>query len=357
MQFEFVYYVDNEKKIKRTCDLATLQKLAIIRSDYWVDGVMDIKPEFVDVNNIEIDPSLNIAQAGGNTPQEIGQYTNVFDEELFQPFLDGLPLVRKNEDGSYTTIGGYKRILGKKRSQRKDEISPNVPVLVVTFDKEKEAKAILTLNSIENSPTNTKKPAKKYRSKESLARSLNAMLEQDGLDINDENMSDAVLDGYLAPLKVSYENLTRKQISDEAKRLKGAYVPEPLTSDEIVQEMDRQLRKFYPNAKSNDWKLIDAGQRVQIIKPSKGFSGKLEFGTEIIYDDKKTLAALLGASPGASVSAASMLEIIEKCFAHEIPNFNNKIRRIFPSYQIELNKQPKKLEIIRKNYRRLLKLS
>lgn len=248
MQFEFVYYVDNEKKIKRTCDLATLQKLAIIRSDYWVDGVMDIKPEFVDVNNIEIDPSLNIAQAGGNTPQEIGQYTNVFDEELFQPFLDGLPLVRKNEDGSYTTIGGYKRILGKKRSQRKDEISPNVPVLVVTFDKEKEAKAILTLNSIENSPTNTKKPAKKYRSKESLARSLNAMLEQDGLDINDENMSDAVLDGYLAPLKVSYENLTRKQISDEAKRLKGAYVPEPLTSDEIVQEMDRQLRKFYPNA-------------------------------------------------------------------------------------------------------------
>ena len=117
------------------------------------------------------------------------------------------------------------------------------------------------------------------------------------------------------------------------------------------------LRKFYPNAKSNDWKLIDAGQRVQIIKPSKGFSGKLEFGTEIIYDDKKTLAALLGASPGASVSAASMLEIIEKCFAHEIPNFNNKIRRIFPSYQIELNKQPKKLEIIRKNYRRILKLS
>ena len=117
------------------------------------------------------------------------------------------------------------------------------------------------------------------------------------------------------------------------------------------------LRKFYPNAKSRDWKLIDAGQRVQIIKPSKGFSGQLEFGTEIIYDDKKTLAALLGASPGASVSAASMLQIIEKCFAQEIPNFSKKIRSIFPSYQIELNKEPKKLEIIRRNYRRILKLA
>ena len=127
----------------------------------------------------------------------------------------------------------------------------------------------------------------------------------------------------------------------------------------ILTHEDRihHLRKFYPNAKSTDWKLIDAGQRVQIIKPSKGFSGKLEFGTEIIYDDNNTLAALLGASPGASVSAASMLEIIKKCFAKEIPNFNKKIRRIFPSYQIELNKQPKKLEIIRRNYRRILKLS
>ena len=76
------------------------------------------------------------------------------------------------------------------------------------------------------------------------------------------------------------------------------------------------------------------GKECKLLSHQKGFSGKLEFGTEIIYDDKKTLAALLGASPGASVSAASMLEIIEKCFAHEIPNFNNKIRRIFQAIRL-----------------------
>ena len=59
---------------------------------------------------------------------------------------------------------------------------------------------------------------------------------------------------------------------------------------------------------------LDAGQRVQIIKPKNIFSGKLEFGTEIIYDKNKSMAALLGASPGASVSAANMLEVIENAF-------------------------------------------
>ena len=118
----------------------------------------------------------------------------------------------------------------------------------------------------------------------------------------------------------------------------------------------KHLRKFYPEAKSSDWKLISAGQRVQIIKPSDGLFGKLEFGTEIIYDNNKTLAALLGASPGASVSAASMLEIVEKCFLSKNQKYEKKLRAIFPSYGIKLNDNPSKLQKLRSSYRKILKL-
>ncbi|MCH4551166.1 malate dehydrogenase (quinone) [Aestuariibaculum lutulentum] len=74
------------------------------------------------------------------------------------------------------------------------------------------------------------------------------------------------------------------------------------------------LREFYPEANDDDWKIVVAGQRVQIIKRNKKGFGKLEFGTEIIVSKDKTIAALLGASPGASTSYSVMKNVIEKCF-------------------------------------------
>ncbi|WP_317166210.1 malate:quinone oxidoreductase [Wenyingzhuangia heitensis] len=74
------------------------------------------------------------------------------------------------------------------------------------------------------------------------------------------------------------------------------------------------LREFYPDAKDEDWKVVVAGQRVQIIKKYKKRSGKLEFGTEIIISKDKSIAALLGASPGASTSYSVMKNVMEKCF-------------------------------------------
>ncbi|MCR8666290.1 malate dehydrogenase (quinone) [Aestuariibaculum sp. M13] len=74
------------------------------------------------------------------------------------------------------------------------------------------------------------------------------------------------------------------------------------------------LREFYPEAHDDDWKIVVAGQRVQIIKRNKKGFGKLEFGTEIIVSKDKTIAALLGASPGASTSYSVMKNVIEKCF-------------------------------------------
>ncbi len=74
------------------------------------------------------------------------------------------------------------------------------------------------------------------------------------------------------------------------------------------------LRNFMPTAKNEDWTLKHAGKRVQIIKPDAEKGGKLEFGTEVITTQDGSLAGLLGASPGASVSVPAMIDVIEKCF-------------------------------------------
>lgn len=71
------------------------------------------------------------------------------------------------------------------------------------------------------------------------------------------------------------------------------------------------LREYYPEANKEDWRLWQAGQRVQIIKRN-GKKGVLRLGTEVVSDDEGTVAALLGASPGASTAAPIMLQLMEK---------------------------------------------
>ena len=102
------------------------------------------------------------------------------------------------------------------------------------------------------------------------------------------------------------------------------------------------LREFYPLANEKDWKLESAGKRVQIIKPYKKIAGKLEFGTEIVWSDDSSLAALLGASPGASTSVYSMLNVIERSLKRRINSktWKNKIEKIAPSYNQDLSKTP-----------------
>jgi len=78
------------------------------------------------------------------------------------------------------------------------------------------------------------------------------------------------------------------------------------------------LREYFPNAQDKDWTLAHAGQRVQIIKKDPNKIGKLEFGTEVVYTKDKTLSALLGASPGASVVVPAMIELLEACFPEKL---------------------------------------
>lgn len=85
------------------------------------------------------------------------------------------------------------------------------------------------------------------------------------------------------------------------------------------------LREFVPDAKAEDWEIVTAGQRVQVIKDTDtGGKGTLQFGTEIVNSDDGSIAALLGASPGASTSVSIMLEIIEKCFPEHVEEWAPK---------------------------------
>ncbi|AIQ61661.1 malate:quinone oxidoreductase [Paenibacillus borealis] len=97
------------------------------------------------------------------------------------------------------------------------------------------------------------------------------------------------------------------------------------------------LREFVPEAKTEDWELVVAGQRVQIIKDTAAGKGTLQFGTEVISSADGSIAALLGASPGASTAVSVMLEVLSKCFPQHIEAWEPKIKRMIPSYGISLS--------------------
>ncbi|MEI3614582.1 malate:quinone oxidoreductase [Pseudogracilibacillus sp. SO30301A] len=106
-----------------------------------------------------------------------------------------------------------------------------------------------------------------------------------------------------------------------------------------------ELREFIPNAKLEDWDFVVAGQRVQVIKDTdEGGKGTLQFGTEVINAADGSIAALLGASPGASTAVSIMLEVIEKCFPEQFTEWEPKIKEMIPSYGKSLMENPELLQ-------------
>lgn len=99
-----------------------------------------------------------------------------------------------------------------------------------------------------------------------------------------------------------------------------------------------ELRNFYPDAKKEDWKLIDAGIRVQAIKKEDGDAGIVHFGTEVVTNQARTISALLGASPGASVSTNIILDVVKRCFADHLATEDGHARmaQMVPSYNTDL---------------------
>ena len=99
------------------------------------------------------------------------------------------------------------------------------------------------------------------------------------------------------------------------------------------------VREFYPAARTVDWHLVDAGIRVQALK--KADHGAVYFGTEVFTDSHHSLAALLGASPGASVSVNIARELILKCLPQLLANSagRDRMKEMLPTYDEDL-KQP-----------------
>ena len=110
-----------------------------------------------------------------------------------------------------------------------------------------------------------------------------------------------------------------------------------LSNEKRVEE----LREFIPDAKGEDWDIVVAGQRVQVIKDTEaGGRGTLQFGTEVVSSSDGTVAALLGASPGASTAVHVMLEVLEKCFPEQMNAWERKIKEMIPSYGMSLSDNP-----------------
>ena len=111
---------------------------------------------------------------------------------------------------------------------------------------------------------------------------------------------------------------------------------------QVLQSDDARfaaLREYYPQAKKQEWRLWQAGQRVQIIKRDPLLGGVLRLGTEVVSDQQGTIAALLGASPGASTAAPIMLELMKKVFTAQFasPAWQAKLKEIIPSFGTQLN--------------------
>jgi malate dehydrogenase (quinone) len=115
------------------------------------------------------------------------------------------------------------------------------------------------------------------------------------------------------------------------------------------QDRLAELRKFVPTARLEDWNLEIAGQRVQIIKGDPKLGGKLEFGTEVVAAADGSLAALLGASPGASTAATTMVYLILRCFSEQAQSeaWQARLQKILPSFGHDLTKEFDLLHAVR----------
>ena len=96
------------------------------------------------------------------------------------------------------------------------------------------------------------------------------------------------------------------------------------------------LKVFVPEAKDEDWTLYEAGQRAQVIAP-KGKLGTLQFGTQVISSADRTISGLLGASPGASVSAKVMLDVLTQLEPELAKKQQSQIEKMIPSYGRPIN--------------------
>lgn len=114
-----------------------------------------------------------------------------------------------------------------------------------------------------------------------------------------------------------------------------AYLVREITASKTKQM--RGLRRMMPSAAEEDWELITAGQRVQVIAKDASGRGRLQFGTELVLSPGSNLAGLLGASPGASTAVPVMIRLLEQAFGDRYPRWTERLRELVPSLGRSMN--------------------
>ncbi len=114
---------------------------------------------------------------------------------------------------------------------------------------------------------------------------------------------------------------------------------------EVLQSQEDRieaLRAYFPDAVADEWTLVQAGQRVQIIDRDESGRGNLEFGTRLVVAEDGSIAALLGASPGGSTAPSIMLDALQEMFPDRFatPEWQATIREIVPGFGTQLNTEP-----------------
>ena len=164
----------------------------------------------------------------------------------------------------------------------------------------------------------------------------------------------------------SYLDLPKSiQMSNLAPMLMAGMHNIPLTRyliQQVMQSPDDRLatlREYFPDARMEDWELEVAGQRVQVIKKDEEEGGVLEFGTEVVAAADGSIAALLGASPGASTAVSIMLNLLEKCFPQQIQSvsWQERLRQMIPSYGRSLAQDAALTRAVREQTARALGLT
>lgn len=91
------------------------------------------------------------------------------------------------------------------------------------------------------------------------------------------------------------------------------------------------LREFFPAAVADEWAWITAGQRAQVVKADPVRGGVLQFGTEVVASQDGSIAAVLGASPGASTAPAILLDVLDRCFPHYRAIWSPRLKQLMPT--------------------------
>ena len=222
------YYDNNDLSRLKSVSKEDLSKHAITKdllNDLVQEGLVEKYGfDILYADQITISPSDNVAQSTGNTPEQIKTYAKIFKDKRFSPFVDVLPMIIKQSDGSYLTSGGYKRVLGAQECSVKIGQKITIPVIVIDPASGIDIDELqLRVNVIENTRPPHKNPDKTSNTADTYANALIKELKDKGICI--KSLSTEDLRGVMKKYAVSRDGFKVGDIINIALQKSGVEVP------------------------------------------------------------------------------------------------------------------------------------